>query len=182
MKKYTLIFAILLFSTTFFSSCEKLKSLADIEFDADFESQLDVAIQPTALKSTLGAFNQAVTIDPLSNAEFQKYKDKIKDIHINSAEITITQLSPSPINLTTATLTASATNFQPASWTVNNETLTVGKVITLDNNQQQFNKLKAIINQKNPFEVRLQGSTNVDQGNFKAKIKFKTRVTANPLN
>lgn len=182
MKKYLSILTIMLFAVAFLSSCEKLKSLADVEFDADFESELDLQIQPTSLKSTLGVFNRTETIDPLSNAEFQRYKDKIKDINVQQVEITITQLTPSTILVNTATLTASMTNMPSASWSISNETLNVGKVIVLDNNQQQFDKLRAIINEKKPFTVNLQGMANVNQGSFKAKVKFKTRVKANPLN
>ncbi|MBK9291763.1 MAG: hypothetical protein IPM52_09080 [Bacteroidetes bacterium] len=179
MKKYLLIF-LALTSVGFFSSCEKLKSLADVEFDADYETELNVDIQPT-FKSGVGTFNQTITIDPLTNADFQKYKDKIKNISISSAEITITQLDPSPIVIS-GTLTASAPNLPSASWSLNNETLTVNKVITLDNNNQQFDKLKDIFNTKNPFDVNVQGQASVPQGTFKCKVKFKTKVKANPLN
>ncbi len=182
MKKYITILSIMFITAAFLSSCEKLKSLADVEFDADFESELDVPISPTSLKSTQGAFNKTETIDPLSNADFQKYKDKIKNIDVKQAEITITQLNPSPIVVSTATLSAMMLNMPSATWSISNETLTVGKVIVLDNNQQQFDKLKDIINQKKPFDVNLQGVASVDQGSFKVKVKFKTRVKANPLN
>lgn len=182
MKKYITIFSIMFLTVAFLSSCEKLKSLADVEFDANFESELNVPIQPTSLKSTQGSFNKTETIDPLSNAEFQKYQNKIKNINVTQAEITILEPNPSSIVVSSATLSAMMTNMPTASWSISNETLTDGKKIILDNNQQQFDKLRAIINEKKPFDVNLQGVANVDQGSFKVKVKFKTRVKANPLN
>lgn len=180
MKNYFSILSIAVLTIGLLSSCEKLKSLADVEFDADYETELDLNILPT-FKSGTGVFNQTVTIDPLTNADFLKYKDKIKNVDITSAEFTILELNPSPITIS-GSLTASSSNLPSASWSLNNEELTVNKLIVLDNNNQQFDKLRDIINAKDPFDVNIQGQANEPQGSFKCKVRFKTRIKANPLN
>lgn len=181
MKKKITLFTITLFMLVFISSCDKLKSLADVEFDANFESQMDIPIQPTALKSLPGTFNKSVTIDPLSNADFLKYKEKIKNISIIGATIEVTELTPTPITVN-GTLTASDTQTPPslsASWPINNEVLTVGKKITLSNSQ--FATLQQIFNLKTPFTVTFAGQSSESQGTIKVKVTYKTKVKANPL-
>ncbi len=181
MKKQITLFTITLFTLVFMSSCDKLKSLADVEFDANFESQMDVPIQPTSLKTLPGTFNTSVTIDPLSNADFLKYKEKIKDISIIGATIEITELTPTPITIN-GTLTASDTQNPPnlsASWPINNEVLTVGKKITLSTSQ--FVTLQQIFNLKTPFTVTFAGQSSASQGTIKVKVTYKTKVKANPL-
>lgn len=178
MKKQITLFTLLLISAAFLSSCDKLKSLADVQFDANFETQLDVPIQPTVLKSNIGTFNQSVTIDPLSNADFLKYKNEIKNIDVVGATIEITELNPSPITIN-GSLTATNGSNLTANWPINNEVLTVGKKITLSN--EQFATLQQIFNLKTPFTVTFAGQSSADSGNFKVKVIFKTKIKANPL-
>ncbi|HMM11436.1 MAG TPA: hypothetical protein PKE03_05020 [Bacteroidales bacterium] len=180
MKKLVTISLTLFLAFGLMSSCEKVNSLFDVEFNADFQTQMDMQIVPSALKSGTGTFNKTETIDPLSNADFLKYKEKIKDINIVGATIEIIALNPSSIAITNCTLIVSnSNNTLSAQWNIPQMVFTLGQKITLESNQ--FNLLKQILNQKNPFTVQLSGTSSAPDGTFKADVIFSTKVTANPL-
>ncbi|KAF0128972.1 MAG: hypothetical protein FD155_2797 [Bacteroidetes bacterium] len=162
------------------TGCEKIKSLADVTFDANYESTIDVDVVPSALKATNGTFFETVTIDPLSNSDMATYANLIKDIDVVEVSAEVISLS-TPVQLISATLNASSTGFTDASWSFANETLTVGKVLTLSNDAGQFDNLQKILTSKNVFTVTLQGQTDVNEATFSLLMTFKTRVTANPL-
>jgi PBP1b-binding outer membrane lipoprotein LpoB len=182
MKKFKQISFLLLFASIIFSGCEKIKSLADVTFEAEFSTDLPVQVLPTKNNSNVnGAFFETATIDPLSDSEFAKYADKIKKIEVVEATAEIISINPSPITLITANLEASATDFSSAVWTFTNESLTQGKIITLGNENSQWTNLQNILDSKEVFTVTLQGQADVDEASFTVRIKYKSKITANPL-
>lgn len=173
---------LILFVSIIFSGCEKIKSLADVTFEAEFSTDLPVQIQPTSLKADVnGTFFETATIDPLSDTEFAKYAEKIKKIEIIEATAEVITINPSPILLVTANLTASATNFTSAEWSFADESLTQGKQLTLGNENSQWTNLQSILDSKEVFNVTLQGQADVDEASFTVRVKYKTKITANPL-
>jgi hypothetical protein len=183
MKNFKQFSLLLLFSASIiFSGCEKIKSLADVTFEAEFSTDLPVQVLPTKNNSNVnGAFFETATIDPLSDSEFAKYAEKIKKIEIIEATAEIISINPSPIMLVSANLEASATNFTSAVWSFANESLTQGKILTLGNENSQWTNLQSILDSKEVFNVTLQGMVDVDQADFTVRVKYKTKVTANPL-
>jgi PBP1b-binding outer membrane lipoprotein LpoB len=183
MKNFKRFSLLLFFSASLiFSGCEKIKSLADVTFEAEFSTDLPVQIQPSSLKADInGTFFETATIDPLSDTEFAKYAEKIKKIEIIEATAEVITINPSPILLVTANLTASATNFTSAVWSFANESLTQGKQLTLGNENSQWTNLQKILDSKEVFNVTLQGQADVDEASFTVRVKYKTKITANPL-
>lgn len=162
------------------SGCEKIKELADVKFDANYESTLNVDVTPTATKASYGVFHETATIDPLSNSDMAAYAEKIKEIEIVEASAEVISIS-TPVKLITTNLSASGDNLPEASWTFSNKTIEAGTVLSLDNANGQFDNLNKILKSKKVFTVSLMGQTDVDEATFSLKIMFKTRVTANPL-
>lgn len=181
MKKLLTIAIISLLSVNLFVGCGALNDLADVTFNATYSTDLNVNVSPTGMKAGIdGVFNVSSTIDPLSDTEFAKYANKIKKVEMVEATAEIVEIS-APIVLQSATLSASSTGFTTASWSFANETLVVGKKLTLGNESGQFTNLQNILNSKNVFTVRLQGQSDVNTGTFKVKVTYKTKITANPL-
>ena len=81
-------------------SCEKLKSVADVEFDTAMSTDLDIAVEQ-AVKSTLDGFSYSAeaAIDPTSDPEVKKYADKIKKYEVTSLTVTVTGVSESGVTL-----------------------------------------------------------------------------------
>ncbi|PKP52194.1 MAG: hypothetical protein CVT92_09985 [Bacteroidetes bacterium HGW-Bacteroidetes-1] len=173
---------LIVFLCLLFAGCEKIKSIADVTFDAEFTADLPVDVVPTSLKAGVnGTFFETATIDPLSNSDLATYADKIKKIEVIEASAEVLSIDPSPVLLLSTTLSATSGVFSPATWSFNNESLTVGKIITLDNENSQFSNLQSILDSKEIFTVTLQGQTDVDEASFTVRVKYKTKVTANPL-
>ena len=53
MKNLLRLSILILFVSVIFSGCEKIKSLADVTFEAEFSTDLPVQIQPTSLKADI---------------------------------------------------------------------------------------------------------------------------------
>ncbi len=181
MKKQFTISAFVLLSLLTITACSKLKELADVKFNADYETTIDVGVTSSGEKASTGVFFETVTIDPLSDSDMNTYADKLKEIDVVEATAEIVSLS-TPIQLISASLTASGDDLPQAQWIFSNLALEVGTLLTLDNTNGQFNNLEKILKSKKAFTVTLLGQTDVNEASFALKIKFKTRVTANPLN
>lgn len=165
-----------------FSACEKLKSLADVKFDAEFQTDLDVTVTPSLNKAGIdGVFSASATIDPLSDSEFKKYAEKIKKIEITDATAEIITINPSPVQLISAELKATSAGMADAQWNFANETLSAGTKLNLSNANNQWTNLQAILDNKVIFTVSLNGQTDVNDATFKLRVTYKTKITANPL-
>lgn len=181
MKNVVRFGAVLLVISLVFSACEKIKSIADVKFDTEFTTDLDVNIQPTALKAGVdGTFYAEAEIDPLSDDEFSKYAEKIKEINVQSAKVEIISLDPSPIQLVSATITIAADGFTGAEWSYSNISMQAGTIIELD--ESQWPNIQAILDAKEKFKVSISGQTDVDAGTFKARVYVNSEIVANPLN
>lgn len=165
-----------------FSACEKIKSLADVKFDAEFQTDLNVTVTPSLNKAGVdGVFFASATIDPLSDSEFKKYADKIKKIEIVDATAEIITINPTPVQLISAELKASSAGMADAQWNFANESLTAGKKLNLSNANNQWTNLQSILDSKAVFTVSLQGQTDVNDATFQVRVTYKTKITANPL-
>lgn len=81
-------FAIMLSS----ASCELFDKVDDVTFDVEIAHTFVVSASATDPLS----YSKADEIDPTSNADFNKYKDKIKDVTIHSIEYTVTNFVGDP--------------------------------------------------------------------------------------
>ena len=162
------------------TGCDKAKDLLDVKFDADFETDLNVDIPADAARNAEATFYAEATIDPKSNSEFAEYGSKIKDIEIREVIATVKSITKDVV-LESVEITVGSQEMKAAVWTFTNETLTIGKKLTLDNSNGQWNDVQAILNKQNAFTVSMKGTADQDDVQYTLLIEIKTRVTANPL-
>jgi hypothetical protein len=177
MKTMTKLFVLLAAVILLSPGCEKAKDLLDVKFDADFKSDLNIDVPAGARSAT---FSESATIDPQSNTDFAEYGSKIKEIEIKEVKATILAINKSVV-LESADLSVTSGDMTPANWSFSNETLTVGKELTLDNNNGQWDNVQAILNTQNAFTTAISGTVSEDDVQFTIQIEIKTSVTANPL-
>lgn len=177
----TKIFLLLAFIAVTSTGCDSAKDLLDVKFDADFKTDLNVDIQPETTRNANGAFYAEATIDPKSNSDFAEYGSKIKDIEIKEVNATVTAINEETV-IETAEITVASDGMNSAVWAFANETLTVGKTLTLDNANGQWDNVRAMLNAQNAFTVSMEGTADQDDVQYTLLIEIKTRVTANPLN
>lgn len=186
MKSKSIFFSLLLvIGAMMFSGCDKIKSLADITFNADIPAEFSVNLNPVSgvesAKSSRISFAQSTTVDPASNAEIAKYLDKIKDWNVNEVVGTFNNVN-APITLDTLKLQMYS-GTKNATWLFTNVTIDNGKTLTLSNSSGQWDAVKSILNNKTQFTAELSGSTSSTTGGsqFTLNVVIKTSITANPL-
>lgn len=170
----------LIITIMIFSGCKKIKELFDISFDVEYSVQLDVIVPPKLnQKAALGSFSANATIDPLSDSEFSRYLDKIKSIEITEISAKVISISRN-VTLESASIFIYSNQFE-TEWSFINEIITVGKVLSLDNDAGQWNTIQNLLEAKSSFNIEIMGETDVDDAQFTFELTVKSRITANPL-
>lgn len=162
------------------AGCDKAKELLDVKFDADFKTDLKVDIPAETTRNADASFYTEETIDPKSNSDFAEYGSKIKDIEIKEVNATVTAINKETV-LETAEIKVTSEGMNSAIWAFTNETLIVGKKLTLDNANGQWDNVQAMLNAQNAFTVSIGGTADQDDVQYTLSVEIKTRVTANPL-
>lgn len=165
------------------TGCEKIKSVADVEFNADYSADVDVTIAPDE-KSTLKAtqnytFNESETIDPNSNSDFDKYADKIKDVKVKSVTAEVVSINKE-VTLTATTLEILSDNHN-ASWYFEEQVVNVGTSLSLQQNEAKLTAIENIIDERRPFTVSVNGESSEDDVQMTIRVTVETKITANPL-
>lgn len=180
MKKIKTAVSLVIVIILISSGCNKLENLLDVTFNAEYAVDLEAVIPPSLnLKQASGTFSASATIDPASNADFSRYADKIKEIEITSISAEVLNISK-PLTLKMASI-AVFSDTRSTSWNFTEEIITVGKILTLGNESNQWIIVQNILEDKNIFTVFIDGETDVDDVMFTLEITIKTIVTANPL-
>lgn len=180
MKK-AFIYLFLFFSTSvFFAGCDKINDLNTVDFDASFSADLNCV--SASLKS--GAENYTFygndTIDPASDPTVQEYLNKIKKYEILSVKGTITSLSQQTITLVSADFDIFNSQ-QSATWSFQNQLVSVGTTLTLGNENGQWDTVSQILKNGQIFTVEASGESDTQSATFTIKIEIETKVTAEVL-
>lgn len=162
--------------TMVYSGCSKL----DIDFDASYDANLMVQVPPSGMKNTGYHFLASATIDPMSDPDFSKYANKIKDVKVKEVVAEVTSVSK-PVTILNCDLSMSATGYDTALWSFTNESVVVGKKFTLGNNSGEWDKVQTILSDKKELTITIEGHTDQDDVQFTIKVTVKSDVTANPL-
>jgi hypothetical protein len=181
MKNIVKLFLGLLLSGIILTGCEEVSDLTDVKFPADYEAELDVTVTPSSSdKSINGTFSASETIDPASNPDYEKYFDKIKGVKIIEFSGEVISVDPN-VTLTSTEISVSNSSHN-ATWEFFELQIEVGKVVTLDNANEQWDAIEQILMDKEPFIVSISGEANEENAEFVILFTFKSEVTANPLN
>ncbi|MFK5855704.1 MAG: hypothetical protein QM503_06200, partial [Bacteroidota bacterium] len=129
MKNLTKLFLGLLLAGVVLTSCKEAEELVDVKFPANYEAELDVTVVPS--KSVNGTFSVNETVDPTTNSDYSLYLDKIKDVNITEVSGLVLSVNPN-ITLSSTVIEVSNGTYN-ANWEYLNMPITVGTVLTLDN-------------------------------------------------
>ncbi len=182
MKNLTKLFlGLLILTGIVFTGCKEASELVDVKFAANYETELNVAVTPsTTAKVTNGVFAVTKTIDPTTNSDYEKYLNNIKGVNITSVSGLILSVNP---DMTLLQTNLSITNgTRTATWTYDNLSIVEGTIITLDNNNGQWDEVEQMLMEKEPFTVSLSGTASEENADFVVLISFESEVTANPIN
>ena len=180
MKMKMFIAAILLSGLMFSTGCEKIKSLLDVEFDANYSVDLNIEIPASGSdKAVLSSFSGSATIDPTDNSDVSKYLNLIKSWHVTGITGTFNNVTKDAV-LENGTITFTA-DAGTATWTFTNVQITNGGTFSMDNTNGQWTELDKILSAKKIFTVTVSGTTDKDDFSFTMSIEIQSTITANPL-
>jgi hypothetical protein len=180
--KVKMFFAAILISGLMFSTgCEKIKSLLDVKFDANYTVDMNMTVPPASgsVKNALSAFSGSTTIDPTTNSDVAKYLNLIKSWDVTSITGTFKNVSKEAV-LENGTLSFSS-DAGTATWTFTNVQIKNGGTFTMDDSGNQFSELSKIFSAKKVFTATVSGKTDKDDFTFTMEVKINSTITANPL-
>ncbi len=182
MKNLTkLAIGLLLLTGIIFTGCKEVSELTDVKFAANYETELDVTVAPTVGdKGVAGAFSVSETINPSDNSEYEQYLDRIKGVTINEVSGLILSVNPN-MTLTSTTIRISNES-RSTTWEYINLPINIGSVLTLDNDNGQWDVVEQILMDKKSFTVEINGQADVDNGEFVVLLAIDSEILANPLN
>ncbi len=164
-------------------SCEKIKNLADVEFDTTMDTNLNIAVdQP--MKSTLAGYTYeaSATLDPTSDPEVKKYADKIKKYDITSLTAKVISVSKENVKLLQGTFFKIADATDNTKWVLTEDfDVVVGNSYTLGNDNGEWAVVQRILGRNAEFTVTSEGSATENNITIIMKVSIGAKVTANPL-
>lgn len=162
------------------TSCEKIKSLFDIEVDTTIEGDLNIDVDDTELKSTAGfGFNETVTVQVL-NDDLYEYEEEIKDFVVSGVTATVESISASGVEFLAGTkFTISNANYTVV-WTLGSAwTVSVGSSLNLED-AGLWDMVEDILVDKIPFTMSAVGESNTGGVTAVIRLGIETTVTVNP--
>ncbi len=170
---------LMLITVVAFSGCKKIEDALDVTFDTSFFSDLNAVVTEGTKSGINGTFNVETSLDPTSDDNVAKYMDKIKSWEVTKIKAEIISTSKDA-TLTILNLGVANQNYS-ANWDFQNIAISVGTIITLDNENGQWNSINSILGDMEVFTFTTSGTTEEDQLEFKIRIEIDSEVTANPL-
>jgi len=179
MKKLFIPF-VALFLTISLGSCDKVKELADVDFDANLSTP-NMTITPPLGKVETSGYPFLVTnkINPLSNSDIKKYLNKIKKWDIKMIEVEIIKVSDENTFLKAGTKLEMKGTKNTASMTLTKDTK-IYEGYTFKVPENVYNSVEKILNEKEEFEVNFEGGLN-NNATVVMKVNIDVTITANPL-
>lgn len=190
MKIFHVVLRTVLFVGLFFVgsslSCSLFDKVDDVTFEVEIEHTfvinegLDSQGQPVS-------YSKTETIDPNSNAEFAKYRDKIKEITVNSVTYTVSDYnSPHDVTFSNGkgsfiSSAGSATAFADAAITVQNVPGSVGGSFSLNYTIAGLEELAKQIKDIQSVDFQVSGTFSQTPVAFKVPVTINCTIKADAL-
>jgi hypothetical protein len=167
-----------------FSSCESIKSLADVEFETELTADLDVTPDQPVLKSGLETwtFFAEEKIDPTSDPDINQYADNIKGYNVSELKAIIKSTTKTGVTIASGSFFEISGGSDNARWTLPSDfDVTVGNSYVLGNTAGEWDTVQRILGRNSEFSVSVDGEISDSDVTVVIEIYIKTKVTANPL-
>ncbi len=183
MKKI-LNFTLMLLLAIGLSSCDKLKNLADIEFDTTLSGNLNILVEEPGTKSALVSysFSANTNINPLDDDNVAKYIDNIKDWSVNGITARVVSVNKPNVVFLSGTFFKVSNNTHSAQWTLPVDFSVVENAqFSLDNSGGAWDAVRQILLKNSAFNIMVDGECTENDVTVVIKLSIGAKVTANPL-
>ncbi len=165
------------------ASCDLLDKVDDVTFEVELSEEFKVNETATA---TNKVYSLKETLDATADADFAKYKDKIKSITITSVQYEVSQYTTDKSVIFkngSVGFSASAGSAPTVVASLNAEDLKaiVGSEKTLSYNQAGIDEVSNLLRNEKQVGVYLTGTFSETPVAFKLEVKIKASITANAL-
>lgn len=175
---------LLVMLTAGLSSCQKIKSLFDVEFDTTLTGGLNIDIPESVKKSTnFVDFNASALMNPLSDDDIDKYSENITDFDVKKVLGEVTFVSDDDIVFKSGTSFYVTDNSSTITWTIDSDwPIAVGTKMTLgDLGNNIYVEVGNILSKLEPFTVGITGECSKDGISADVDFIIEVTVVANPL-
>jgi hypothetical protein len=165
------------------ASCSLLDKLDDVNFDVDLEHTFIINASTTDPLS----YADVNEFDPTDNADFNKYKSKVKEVTIKSVEYTVTNYVGDPsITFSNGkgsffTVGTSSTALASAGIDIQNISAVQGVTKTLDYTVQGLEAIGNEIEQLRAVKFEVSGNVSQVPVAFNVLVKIRMTIKADAL-
>lgn len=165
------------------SSCEKIKSIFDVDFDTTLSGDLDIDIQEPVTKSTNNyEFEAFADIDPLDDEDIAEYVDNIKSFAVDGVVAEVVYVNKENVVFKQGTFFVISDSNTEVKWTLSSDwTIMEGTEITLEDAGDIYKSVADILDKKGTFKVGVSGVSSETGVYITIRIGIDTKVTASPL-
>ncbi len=169
--------------TVFFTSCESIKGVFDVEVETTLSGDLDIDVQEAAMKSAADFyFESTTTIDPMSDEQIEKYADNIEQIRADHIAATVISANLEGIIFRKGMTISMENEDASVTWTTGNEYEIVPDLeLILPDDGGLYNAVTDILTSKKEITVSCTGYCNKTGVKVKLRTFIETTVIANPL-
>lgn len=175
---------VLLMFTAGMISCESIKSLADVEFETEMNTDLDIIPNQQTLKGELDTwtFLAEEKIDPTADPEIEKYVNNIKGYQVRELKAVVKSTTKTGVTIKGGSFFEISDATDQTRWTLPSDfDVTVGNSYILGNDAGEWNTVQSILGRNSEFDVSVEGDISDGDVVVVIEIYIKSMVTANPL-
>ncbi|MCK4879295.1 MAG: hypothetical protein KAS82_01500 [Bacteroidales bacterium] len=178
--KSTVRVLLLVMLTASLTSCEKIKSLFDIEVETTISGNLDIEVDETELKSTDGfGFNESITVQVL-NDDLYEYEDEIEDFVVSGVTAEVDFVSEDGVEFLEGTIFTISNTTYTVQWILDSDwPIEVGTSFNLVD-AGLYDMVEDILDDRMPFTMSAVGESSIGGVTVVIRLGIETTVTVNP--
>ncbi|MFN2126785.1 MAG: hypothetical protein ACK2TU_02900 [Anaerolineales bacterium] len=166
------------------SSCEKIKSIFDVEVITTLSGTLLIDVDEPVKKSTESySFYHSVPVSPLDDEDIAEYQDNIKKINTTKIIATIEDVNKTDVVFEKGTM-ITVKGSSEVTWTLQEPwPITEGQEIILDDdvNIEIYKTVTNMLTDLETLTIIAQGTCNQTEVYVTLVVGIDVKVTANPL-
>jgi hypothetical protein len=193
MKKPGFTFVFALATIVFlFSGCELFEGADDVTFDVELTYTFEITDTGNSNGQPVSYFSTG-SLDPNADPDFEKYKDKITSVTVNSVEYTVTDFDESTGDVTfsngsgffaadaTSKTTALATAYATAAIAIQSVAAAEGNEFTLDYSIEELEAIGDKLEDVQPVFFAVSGTFSKTPAVFNIPVIIHCTIKADAL-
>jgi hypothetical protein len=180
MKKISKIILTMLVAFPLLNGCDKIKDAASFDIEPSYTIMLDCKVPAILNVTNTAVYSASAVLEPKSDTKVNVYLNSIQAYEIKSVTATVTSLTFPTINLISGDLVLKNFN-REIKWSLKNESMTVGKALTLTNDKDQLTQLSQSLKDGQEIGVISTGLADRSDIGFTIKLEIKAKASVKLL-